>query len=351
MIRLFQPGDLYLIQRLNRQRTHFLTVASLLNSHSVMRAVLGSLIPWDDGRVLTYVLRQEGHSLVSSAFLQVQKRPGTPEQDLVCIAPGLDARNGHPAIWTKLLAHCLHTAMTQGIARIYCDVTDQPLLINTVAGSGFQTYGRETIWRLFSATAESYAAEITATIRLMRDEDLWGLTQLYERTVPVAVQQAEGWGGDPESTLPIMTTWSASHGATYVLIEQEQVAGALQIASGHYGCWMQLWADTLQPEGACVRQLICFGLTLAHNQRLQTPLYMAVADYHGGVTALLDDYGFVPFSDRVKMVKHVLQRVRESALVATTVTETIGEVAPAAFAPPEGAHAGPISAQQDAGIV
>ena len=96
MIRLFQPGDLYLIQRLNRQRTHFLTVSSLLNSHSVMRAVLGSLIPWDDAKVMTYVLRQEGHSLVSSGFLQVQKRPGAAEQDLPVSYTHLSASSRSP---------------------------------------------------------------------------------------------------------------------------------------------------------------------------------------------------------------------------------------------------------------
>ena len=352
MIRLFQPGDLYLIQRLNRQRTHFLTVSSLLNSHSVMRAVLGSLIPWDDAKVLTYVLRQEGHSLVSSGFLQMQKRSGAPEQDVVCIAPGLDARHGHPAIWTKLLAHSLYAAMEQGVVRVFCDVTDQPLPINTVAGTGFQTYGRETIWRLFPPATDrqqkSNGNAITADIHLMRPEDSWGLTRLYEKTVPTPVQLAEGWVGDPESTLPILSTWSASHGATYVAIEHNEVVGALQMAEGRYGCWMQLWADTLQPGSDIVRQLISFGLTLVRSQQLHTPVYIAVADYHGGVAARLDEVGFVPFSDRVKMVKHVMQRVRESALAPTPAIETIGEVVPAPFAPPEGVHAEPVSAHQDA---
>ena len=346
MIRLFQPGDLYLIQRLNRQRTHFLTVPSLLNSHSVMRAVLGSLIPWDDAKVMTYVLRQEGHSLVSGGFLQVQKRPGAAEQDLLCIAPGLEERDGHPAIWTKLLAHSLHAAMEQGIVRIFCNVTDLPLPINTLAGSGFQIYGRETIWRLFSPTAESFHTEIVAEIRLMQPEDEWGLTQLYMNTVPAQVQQAEGWSGDPERVLPMLTTWCASRGATYVMLEQGNVVGALQIVDGRYGCWMQLWTDTLRPDDYRVRQLLSCGLTLAREQQLQMPAYVAVADYHGGVAALLTEFGFVPFSDRVRMVKHVVQRVRESVTTPAPMIETIVETVPAPFAPPEGAHARVVATRQ-----
>lgn len=339
MIRLFQPGDLYLIQRLNRQRTHFLTVATLLNSHSVMRAVLGSLIPWDDAKVTTYVLRQEGHSLVSGGFLQVQKRPGAAEQDLLCIAPGLEARHGHPATWTKLLAYSLHAAMEQGIARIYCNVNDQPLPVNTLLGAGFQTYGRETVWRLFSPTVEDYAAEITAEIRPLRPEDAWGLAQLYLQVTPAPVQQAEGWSGETEAALPWLTTWCASHGDTYVLVEEGRIAGALQIVGGRLGCWMQFWTDTLRPDGFYVRQLLYCGLTIARERRLNMPAYVAVADHHGGVAAQLTDLGFVPFSDRVKMVKHVVQWVRESVTAPAPALEAIAETVPTPFAPPEGAHA------------
>ena len=74
----------------------------------------------------------------------------------VC-APSLDAPEGHPAIWTKLLSTYLHDVMPQGILRIYADVLDQPLPVNTFAGVGFQVYSRQTIWRLFTPTVESYA--------------------------------------------------------------------------------------------------------------------------------------------------------------------------------------------------
>lgn len=309
-----------------------------------MRAVLGSLIPWDETKVMTYVLRQEGHSLVSSGFLQVQKRPGAPEQDLLCIAPGLEARDGHPAIWTKLVAHCLHAAMDQGIARIFCNVNDQPLPINTLMGAGFQTYGRETIWRLFSPTAESYADAITAEFRRLQASDVWGLAQLYTAVAPAPVQQAEGWSGQPDSTLPMLTTWCASHGATYVMVEDGTIVGAIQIVEGRYGCWMQIWTDTLRPDGYCVRQLLYFGVTVARDRYLRMPAYVAVPDYQGGIAAFLAELGFVPFSDRVKMVKQVVQRVRESVAAPAPVLETIGETVPAPFAPPEGAHARVITA-------
>ncbi len=150
MIRPLQPGDLYLIQRLKRQATRFFTVQTLLHAYSPPRAALGSIIPWSAAKVATYVLRQDGHSLVHDGFLQVQRRQHAVEADVLCLAPGLEAPDGHPAIWTKLLAHYLHDGIQQGVERIYADVSDQPLPVTTFVGVGFQPYSRQTIWRLFS---------------------------------------------------------------------------------------------------------------------------------------------------------------------------------------------------------
>ena len=77
-------------------------------------------------------------------FLQVQKRPGRPELDIVRLAPGLDARRGHPAIWEKLLSHHTYEAANRRIERIYADVPDQPLPVSTFTHAGFRTYDRQT---------------------------------------------------------------------------------------------------------------------------------------------------------------------------------------------------------------
>jgi hypothetical protein len=144
----------------------------------------------------------------------------------------------------------------------------------------------------------------------------------------------------------MLNTWCASHGATYILVEEGNIAGALQIVDGRYGCWLQLWVDTLRPDDLRVRQLLIFGLTLAREQQLHMPAYVAVADYHGGVAAVLTELGFVPFSDRVRMVKHVVQRVRESVTAPAPIIETLVETVPTPFAPPEGVHARVVALRQ-----
>jgi hypothetical protein len=333
VIRPFRPGDLYLIQRLNRQATKFHTVQTLLHPHSVMRAALGSAIPWGDAKITTYVLRQDGHSLVNSGFLQVQKRPACPEADVLCLAPSLDAPAGHPATWNKLLSAYLHDVMAQGILRIYADVLDQPLPVNTFAGVGFQVYSRQTIWRLFTPTVESYRQKVKASVRYRTDADEWALTQLYAHSVPELVQQAEGWQGLAGERVPILRNWLAERGITFVLATGLSVIGVVQVAAGSNGSWLQWWTDPLRPNTEVVEQLLCVGLSVIRENNWRTPVYLAVADYQGGLSLLLADYGFAPFSDRVKMVKQVAKWVRDTAPAVVTVLEPTGEVVPTQFAP------------------
>ncbi len=82
-----------------------------------------------------------------------------------------------------------------------------------------------------------------------------------------------------------------------------------------------------------MEQLLCIGLSVIRENNWRTPVYLAVADYQGGLSPLLSDYGFAPFSDRVKMVKHVAKWVREAMPAAATVLEPTGEIVPTPFVP------------------
>lgn len=340
MIRPFQLGDLYLIQRLSRQATRFFTVHTLLHSHSVVRSALESVIPLGDARALTYVLRQEGHGLVRGGVLQVQKRSGGAAADVLCLSPGLEAADGHPAIWTKLLAYYLHDVLQQGVERIYIDVSDQTLPVSTVTSVGFLPYSRHTIWRLFTPPADCGCPLRGVDIRPYLDVDEWALARLYERVAPAAIQHAEGWPAADRTLPPILSDWIIEQGETFVLVEKTEICGALQIATGHHGSWLQLWVDWLRPDQRHVRQLLAYGFSFVRRSRWQTPIYTAVADYQGGMDVLLAEMGFAPFSDRVKLVKHVVKRVREAVKTAAPAIETVNEGAPTTFAPPDTVRSG-----------
>lgn len=334
MIRPFQLGDIFLIQSLGRHAAKLNTVQTLLQPQSMVWASLSAIVPWNDARVTTYVLRQQGHGLADLGFLQVQKRPGRPEVEIIGLAPGLDAPRGHPAIWEKLLAHHNAVAAQQQIARIYVDLPDQPLPIHTFHHVGFRTYTRQTIWRLARHEIAAQQHVITADIRPQQKSDEWALTRLYTRVVPPSVQVAEGYPGEPGHKPPILDWWLSGASANFVLEQRHDVRGALQVVQGARGYWLRVWADFCDPDTQIVHQLIRHGLATIGQRAVHMPVYVGVCDYHGGLGSLLTEYGFAPITDRAKLMRPVMQWVREPALDSLTVLEPAKGVVAAPFIVP-----------------
>ncbi len=175
----------------------------------------------------------------------------------------------------------------------------------------------------------------------MNEADGWALSELYAHITPESVQQAEGWRVGGEEPLPWLRGWAASHGATYVLLDQGSICGLLQLAVGPHGTWLQWWTDALRPDGAYVRALLGHGLRLVAEQHCPTPVYSAVAEHESGSSAFWAEVGFAPFSDRVKLVKQVVKWARETVPTPVPVLETASEAVPTAFLAPESATNSP----------
>lgn len=333
MIRPFQPGDIYLIQRLGRQATHLPCAHNFLQPKTSTAVALSAVLPWTTMGALTYVLRQQGHGLVHEGFLQVKRRAGRPEAEILTMAPSLDAPAGHPAIWNKLLSHLVNEAGGLGFERIYAEAPDQPLVVNTFAAVGFQPFCRQTIWRRFSAANSDVHLEAGDSVQPRLASDDWALLRLYTTTVPEPVRVAEG-AFDVANAAPILENLRPDHGVTYTLRTAGELVGAFQLRQGRCGVWLHFWADMLQPHHNRLSTLIEQALAMVARQGWSAPLYVASSDYHGGLEVLLEAYGFAPFLDRVRMVKHVVKWARESVASSVPVVETASEVVPTSFAPP-----------------
>lgn len=335
MIRPFQLGDIFLIQRLSRQATKLNTVQSLLQPHSASWASLTALVPWNDAKVATYVLSQQGHGLLGTGYLQVKKRPGRPEADIIRLAPGLDTPRGHPAIWEKLLAYHNTVAAHQQIARIYVDVPDQPLPVHTFSHVGFRTYTRQTIWRLTAFDAAIPSGQASTDIRLQTKVDEWPLQQLYTRVVPESVQLAEGMHTDQALKPPILDWWPGGVHNRFVLERRGEIVGAVDIVQGRRGYWLQPWADFCDPNPQVIHTLLRHALDIIWRRAITQPIYIGVCDYQGALGTILSDYGFAPFTDRAKMVKQVVQWIRSGVVLEEVpVLKTARPVAPAHFTVP-----------------
>lgn len=314
------------MQRLQRQATRLNTHMALLQHHSPFWSALTAVAPWDHARTVTYALRQKGHGIARVGFLQVQRRLNRPEADLLVLAPALDTRTGHPAIWQKLLAHYLNEAPHQQTQRIYADVPDQPLLENTLAHVGFRTYTRQSVWRLAAGARQGLPQALPALTRAQLQGDEWALIRLYGRTTPQQVQVAEGATGDSPCRPPILD-WP--HGGEWFgivpAVDSDELAAYVRVVLGAAGVWMEGWAELGHSGDDCWRRLVPAALAAIAQQRPRLPIYMAVKEYQGGLNSVLDELGFAPFADHARMVRHTVQRVPAAESVRMPVLEALPE--------------------------
>ena len=125
--------------------------------------------------------------------------------------------------------------------------------------------------------------------------------------------------------------------------------GAIQIASAARGIWLRLWVDTHNPDTTAIHELLRYALWSAKQQRLYQPfnatsfdgvrsqsLYIGVADYQGGLSSILDEYGFAPFTDRARLVKHVVQGMRVTQRATVPVLQPAAEAIPTPYSVPQG---------------
>ena len=345
MIRPFQIGDLLLVQRLGRQATSLNVIQALLQPRTALRTAVAATAPWAGAGAATYVLRQQGNGLARAGFIQVKKRPGRPESDIILLSPALDTPWGHPAIWKKLLAHYIQDASHKQIARIYADVPDQPLPVSTFSDVGFRTYTRQTIWRLTTDPStpipdSGSALPASLMIRPQLAADEWELARLYTQVTPKPVQRAEGAElhrrPEEQSLKPFFLDWWHSGSFNnYVMLEEGRIVGCILIGRSHRGNWLRLIANTQQSKTDHIHHLLRYGLAVVQQHADQPPVYIGVRDYHGGMNSILADYGFAPFTDRARMVKQMVVWVKEPILLQQPLLETVVEAVPTSFTMPE----------------
>ena len=335
-IRPFAPGDALLVQRLSRYATRFHIGRFLLQPSSPLQAAFSAYLPWAYRSGITYVLRQEEHGLARAGFVQWQLHPGRAEADLMALSPALDAPNGHPAIWHKLLAESALALADQQIRRLYSELSDQPLLVNTFMQAGFNLYARETIWRLATESLAFSAAAGTG-LRPQTGQDRWALAQLYARITPAPVRQAEAIDGEGEQFAPPILTNRHRHRplTSFVLDGADGLAGCVQIIWGQTGVWLRLWVDSNDPDTSRVHLLLRHGLQQIAGASVRGPVYSAVREYQSGLSSILEEYGFAPFTDRVRMVRPIWQRAKKAVENRLPSLEGVAEAMPGSLVMPQ----------------
>ena len=335
--RPFSLGDALLLQRLRNYSTPLQIERILLESISPVRTALRSRFPWYRHSSFTYVLRQEENGLAREGLIQLRIRPHSYEADVTLLSPALDAPQGHPAIWQKLLTYSAQHIFRQNVCRLFSDLPDQPLLVNTFRQAGFVPLTQVTIWRLDSAPL----APSDSTLRPQRAADAPELERLYQRITPVPVQRLEvGLAPnrpDEDRISPILSNPHHVHMSGYVLDDDRGrgLAGCVQILWGKRGAWIRLWTDTNDPRTHNARLLLGFALQRIYEAPHFHRAYISVRAYQTGLNALLSDYGFAPFTDRMLMVRNILQWRRSSVDQRMPALKAVQEAVPGSLAIPK----------------
>jgi hypothetical protein len=329
VIRPFGLNDIWLVRRLQRSGVPLAIEHVLTHPHQPLWTALTAPWPWVGVGVASFVLdeRSEGERL--TGFVQLMKRAARPEADLLHLAPGAssvsddDAAETH-IIWQKLLSHCARAAASHGLQRIFASTPEGCPEQYYLREASFSLYARETIYRL---AAVPPGGGTLVGFRLQKPQDSWALQRLYTRGTPRLVQQAEGaLTGQVGS--PPLSWWEPGSWHGVVWEPAGEVRGAVQVHLGRAGHWLRIWGGN-EVSARELRSLIEQGLRqidMLRRVRRPIPVYVTVRDYEIGVRGALTGFGFAPFMERARFVKHTVVAARVPALAPRAAHEVRQEV-------------------------
>ncbi len=330
VIRPFGLNDIWLVRRLQRSGMTLAVEHMLTHPHEPLWTALIAPWPWAGVGVATFVLDERVNGQRLYGFVQLMKRANRSEADLLHVAPAhmsqLANDRSAEVIWNRLLNHCSLAAATHGLQRIYASAPEDCFEQTSLRQAGFCLYTRETIYRLASLPA---ATESAPGIRPQHPRDSWALQRLYVRGTPRLVQQAEG-ALSTEAGTPMLSWWEPNDWQGLVWEPAGEVRGAVQMHRGRAGHWLRvLGAGELAARE--VRLLIEQGLRHLNDARAMrdhrdVPVYVTVRDYDINLSGALIGFGFAPFMERARLVKHTVVRVAEPLPATHPVREMAREL-------------------------
>ncbi len=307
MIRPFGLSDMLAVRSLQRDGVWLDLFHHLLLRRSALATALIAPVPWVGTGLASYVWSPKQQV---QGFVQMLKRPGRHEADLLYLAPRLEQSPNGPAAWQSLLSACIAEASAQALRRLFVSAPEGRAEIDALAGLGFMVYTSEEVFVLSTSPREA-ALPPDPQLRPRQPEDVWWLRRLYSLYTPQPVQNAEGYNSsDGQASLPL-AWWELTNQSSFVVQDKGEVLGGVQLVNGRRGHWLLLHGDP--GDSQLMAAVLRYGIELARGSRW--PMYCAVRPYQGGLSAVLQDHGFQSFARCARMVKHLAVRVKATELV------------------------------------
>jgi hypothetical protein len=302
VIRPFGLRDVLAVRSLQRAGVWLDLFHYVLLRRSALATALIAPVPWVGTGLASYVWSPMQQV---QGFVQMLKRPGRYEADVLFLAPSLEqAPYGQPA-WQELLTACIAEAGSQGLRRLFASLPEGEAEIDVLTSLGFMGYTNEEVFVLTNPR-HSAARLPDPRLRPRRPEDVWWLRRLYSIYTPQPVQHAEGhYNDDSQASLPL-AWWELTNQSSFVVDDKGDVSGGVQLVNGRRGHWLLLHGDP--GDAALMATVLRHGMAVSGGSRW--PMYCAVRPYQGGLSAVLEDHGFQSFTRRSRLIKHLAARVK-----------------------------------------
>jgi hypothetical protein len=295
MIGAVGPADLWQLRHRPMHAQILATEQLLATRHRPAWFGLRSLIALERGSHLTLRIRDGS----GTAWLQSQRRRGSPEHDIVYLAsaraPG--SLPGDYERWFQLL-QSLPAVMPAAIERLYAALPrDSGELHEIFRQAGFRAYTQQVILERRAGGSEA-AAAIGGLRRQLR-RDPWFIHQLYGRVTPQAVQAAEGRTARSWE----LQRWAGEQ--AWLQFDQETAVGRVRLQSGSAAHVMTVMAAVDRSGTAAA--LLAAGLALVRDGR---PVRLVVRIYQQELVRAAEELGFTLIGAQDLLVRTTAQPIR-----------------------------------------
>ena len=301
MIRPFGLRDVLLLRHLEPYSVAFDLQRYLLCSPSPLRSALFGYFTHRNLGTLTCIHRDSKQE-ESEAFAQVWPRADRQEWDLAFVAPTLDAHQGTPDLWHKLLSHLIVLGAGEGVLRIYARSPEDGELEAVLRRAGFAVVAREEI---FALSHQRVPAPRPQGLRRVDHQDREALEELYLQVVPPLVHQAEGfshsWRAASQRVRPGLVSEEE-----YIWSAEGKAVAHLRLCSGAKRHWLEIVVRS-ECRAELLPHIRCLLSLTGHS--VSAPVYCPVPDYGVGLGWLLRTLGFESYARQVLLVAHTVARV------------------------------------------
>ena len=243
MIRPFGLTDIPSVRQLQRSGAWLDLFHYLLLRRSALATALIAPVPWVGTGLASYVWQSPKGV---DGFVQMLRRPGRFEADILFVAPDSRLESGEEA-WERLLAFCIEDAGRHDMRRLFASLPEGTAETDLLAALGFAIYSNEDV---FVVTRPPKTARLPqdSRLRARREDDIWWLRRLYSIYAPQPVQHAEGLSdGEGPLVLPL-AWWELTNQHGYVVDNGSDICGGVQLVSGRHGHWLLIHGDPANHE-------------------------------------------------------------------------------------------------------